>query len=472
MIRLPDKPIIETVDENTTLFVTHKEIIDGEETEGVRKVKVKALSEELKYHYGYASSIVLPSEKANAIQLTDTKKAPLVDYQIYGNSAQDGTPTPNNPVEINSVGTIVTDETSEHYGKYEIPVTVYGKNIALLNLLMDASAYSGKITDNADGSITVAAGENKSASYINIRANSKITFKNDATVTISCVGANSNVYLSITATIGGVSNPAIINSSTKSVTYTVSKGDSVRLFLQCPPSQTVTNSITVYPQLEFSSKATEYEQFIEPITYNIYLDEPLRRIPKYYSGEESDIYDYIDFKKGVVVRNIAEGSVPTTGNNFDWNSGNGRRYIFTLSNKKYGSSITTVGHFNLGTVKQNVSGGVNSNTLQAYSGSSGLYWHLDFSVCGLDGTEEKAVAEAAFRNWLKTVDTTFTYVLKTPTETKVNFPEIIANYPTTTILCGSEIQVVYEADTTNAYNNLKSELDIIKRAIIELGGME
>ena len=53
----------------------------------------------------------------------------MKNYEIYGNSIQNGTPSPDNPVEIQSVGDLVTDEASEYYGKYDIPITVAGKNL-------------------------------------------------------------------------------------------------------------------------------------------------------------------------------------------------------------------------------------------------------------------------------------------------------------------------------------------------------
>ena len=49
------------------------------------------------------------------------------DYSIYGSSIQDGTPTPDNPVEVQSVGDLVTE--GEHAGKYKIPVNVRGRNL-------------------------------------------------------------------------------------------------------------------------------------------------------------------------------------------------------------------------------------------------------------------------------------------------------------------------------------------------------
>jgi len=56
------------------------------------------------------------------------------------------------------------------------------------------------------------------------------------------------------------------------------------------------NTPGVEIQLEEGSVATEYEPYVEPITTNIYLDEPLRKV-----GTTSD---YIDFANKNVVRNI------------------------------------------------------------------------------------------------------------------------------------------------------------------------
>ena len=66
------------------------------------------------------------------------------DYSIYGSSIQDGTPTPDNPVEVQSVGDLITE--GEHTGKYKIPVNVNGANAA--NIYLDEPLR--KIDDKAD----------------------------------------------------------------------------------------------------------------------------------------------------------------------------------------------------------------------------------------------------------------------------------------------------------------------------------
>ena len=46
----------------------------------------------------------------------------VIDYKISGNSVRDGNPTPDAPVEVQSVGDLVTE--GEQAGKYKIPVIV------------------------------------------------------------------------------------------------------------------------------------------------------------------------------------------------------------------------------------------------------------------------------------------------------------------------------------------------------------
>lgn len=50
----------------------------------------------------------------------------VLDYKIYGNSVQNSTPATDTPIDIQSVGDLVTDTASEYYGKYDIPLYVGG----------------------------------------------------------------------------------------------------------------------------------------------------------------------------------------------------------------------------------------------------------------------------------------------------------------------------------------------------------
>ena len=71
-----------------------------------------------------ANAIRINSAEGYPCEFDNSKGRVLKDYKLYGNSIQDGTPTPDNPVEVQSVGDLVTDAESEHYGKYDIPIVV------------------------------------------------------------------------------------------------------------------------------------------------------------------------------------------------------------------------------------------------------------------------------------------------------------------------------------------------------------
>ena len=77
--------------------------------------------EDLVFEQGYIR------EQTGTLPLTTEYQATgrnLLQYQIYGNTIQNGTPTPTSPVAIESVGDLVTDSSDPNYGKYKIPVTV------------------------------------------------------------------------------------------------------------------------------------------------------------------------------------------------------------------------------------------------------------------------------------------------------------------------------------------------------------
>ena len=58
------------------------------------------------------------------LTLENSKYGKIKNYEISGNSVQDGEPTPEAPIQIESVGDLVTDEADINFGKYKIPVIV------------------------------------------------------------------------------------------------------------------------------------------------------------------------------------------------------------------------------------------------------------------------------------------------------------------------------------------------------------
>lgn len=200
---------------------------------------------------------------------------PVLDYKIYGNSVQDGTPSPENPIEVQSVG----DKT---------------KNLWNGDVEQGAVVNTGALSDS------------------NTRIRSKpIKVVGGLEYTIS-----SNLYVRIVCCYkDGKFISTIVDKGAsqmrKITTFIVPDGaDTIRIsfILDTTGTSNVTPDMIKDAMLELVSEATPYEPYgykipvvvsaenHEPITTNIYLDEPLRKI--------GDYADVIDFERGVVERKI------------------------------------------------------------------------------------------------------------------------------------------------------------------------
>ena len=326
------------------------------------------------------------------LTLPNAISKPLVDYSIYGNSIQDGTPSPENPVEVQSVG----DRTDNLFNENDVTYGYWITDTGSISSLVASVGYDRKISviagkaicaraygekpfniaigyydaDNAfilrvnsmTGSIVSAPPANaaygvvyiasgnisstnpitpeKLASYkivlsygesteyepygyrIPVVVRSKNLFdKNDATV-LGYINSSGNVqsggsgwyttqnFIKCSGIISlhaenGLGNGAYIacynsakvligtvrQSNNNSASVTVQLVSGTKYIKTCCRDNNLDNY-----QLEFGDTATEYETYHEPVTTNIYLDEPLRKI--------GDYYDAIDFNSQTVIRNI------------------------------------------------------------------------------------------------------------------------------------------------------------------------
>ena len=103
----------------------------------------------------------------SAVILTDTADGSLSDIKVYGRSIQDGTPTPDSPIDIVNVG---------NGGTLEVKST--GKNSLPYPYLDTTFEKNGlKFTDNGDGSITV---NGTATAQTNFHLTNKITVDDDS----------------------------------------------------------------------------------------------------------------------------------------------------------------------------------------------------------------------------------------------------------------------------------------------------
>lgn len=168
----------------------------------------------------------------------------------------------------------------EPYGKYKIPIEVSGKN--LINKENSEEGYFINSSGNktATGSYGLAVTEK-----IYVKPSTTYVYSGMGNVTGATVMRTGYQY-------DAAGNPinAISSSNGTAIKFTT-EANCAYVLLQYV-------ILEEKPMLEEGTAATEYEPYVEPTTYNIFLDEPLRCI--------SGVCDTIDFKTKNLTRNIKE----------------------------------------------------------------------------------------------------------------------------------------------------------------------
>ena len=219
----------------------------------------------------------------------------MKQLEVYGNCLQSQTPSPDNPSEIQSVGDLITDTGSEYYGKYKIPITVRGKNLFDKDHALVFNGYfsGGKIVNyNPTVSdlaiICISCKPNTSYTISRQIQSKRFRFAS------STMPPGTDTILNTFSAYDNQMNGIITTGENDIYLYVWFYNKTVDIGYTY---QEIMNGI----QIEEGVIATEYEPHIEPITQNIYLDEPLRKV--------GDYADYIDFKNQKVVRKVKEEDI-------------------------------------------------------------------------------------------------------------------------------------------------------------------
>ena len=378
-----------------------------------------------------SNAIRIKSAEGYPCVFDNSKGRPLKDYKIYGNSIQDGTPTPESPVEVQSVGDLVTDTASEYYGKYDIPITVTGKNLIKYPYYHTTRTVNGVTwTDNGDGTITASGTPTDNTSFflanrMSISTNTKYCF--------SGIDGTSNIMLNVTlydennTFVADLSNTNTSNSLAFDTTDYPSA--IYARFLIKRKKNGVEVSGTIKPQLELGTTATEYEPYKGSITEHIYLDEPLRKF--------KDYADYIDFKKGTVVRNITAGVLDGSEG---WGTSGTRYYYYNtkLNIKCLGNEVTGIRSNALPSVAWNWIR--NSGTgIATYSGTTGGAYNnrIDIRADSL----WKNVAEA--KEYMANNPIHYIAPCLEPVEEDIELPKILTQKGSNIITAATAIQPSY-----------------------------
>ena len=247
----------------------------------------------------YVNSMkIIWSAIAHPLSIVSKRKGALKDYRIYGNSIQGGTPTSEAPIEIQSVGELITE--GEYEGKYKIPIIVRGKNYFDLDKI-PFNTSTTQPYNNGLKAMKTAAINSTNKIPIDLPVDKPICFTMDI-VDFQINGTSDRIgirfYNSENTMVKSMQFIATI--AKKAYSFTPSEDISyIQFYFQSNNSSNAVGDYVTMDNIMLRCEGDDtFEPYIEPQNFDIYLDAPLRKIGEYE--------DYIDFDKGVVVRNVGK----------------------------------------------------------------------------------------------------------------------------------------------------------------------
>ena len=266
-------------------------------------------------------------EDSGSTPLTTSHEAigkDLKGYKVYGNSIQDGTPTPSSPIEIESVGdkTVNVMPSAEKSIKQENGITIECDGFGTY-IITGTASYDTTIYFDLKSSFTIPVSKSNGGEGTMSLFNSD----SSPSVYIYFMNNSSTIDYWILYQINRISNSYLTQGGKKcnKIGLKVLEGKTVNMTV----SPVFTND-GIYP-----SESIPYGYKI-PITVsdgtnstttNIYLSEPLRKI--------GDYADYIDFKNQKIIRTIEEKIITGTEAWSDVSGSSKKYYRFNIGNYGY-----------------------------------------------------------------------------------------------------------------------------------------
>jgi len=379
---------------------------------------------------GNTSQVVIPAEEgleAEGTSITLTDVIPTKENYIIlkGNTSQNGTPTPDNPVNVNVVS-----------GDNEI--VVCGKNLIPFPY-QGSTRTDGSLSwvVNDDGTILVnGTNDTGSTKYFNLQYNNGIQLK-AGTYTIS-VGSTSNIRATVAKWGDNTNVIALLSPNTSDTTFTLTEDMIVTIVLAINNGLSV-NNILVKPMLEKNTSSTTYEPYtrntyhinlgtIELCKIGTYQDKLIKSNDKWYWYREI----------GKVVLNGSEN----WGNFHIESSGLGRA-IVESTNVYFDSDTPSILASNMKGVKYSSSWNNTYDCIASYNNNR----FIAYLKNATDLTSFKAI--------LSNSNSIVKYVLSTPTYTEITDTNLI-----------NQLNALYNAtiyETTNISsipNDLEPFIDI------------
>lgn len=428
-----------------------KATIPEDYTEMVKKVDVLERTK---------APAIMQTATGKFLQIEDSADAPVAGLKVFGKGIQNGTPTPDSPVEIEIPGS-----------DGEIDIKIYGKNLIDLNLL---NVSKSKVNIEIQGSVikfTPTADGNAYAG--NINTNDSALWPYDKQLLIPVNGISEIKYL--------ISNPyfndnyvQFYDSNYYSMSYKQYRGNSGTIEVQDQSAYMAFRIGNAFAKVADGTQETtvmiynpiyneEFEPFKSPQTVSISSHNGLPGIPVDSGGNYTDsdgqqwICDEVDFTRGKYVQRVQK--VVYDGSEFWSKAGTYvERYYRTLNPDglpnqglsnyfAYLSGGETAGKFTINNVGTSV--GFAFKTVGA--GTSVEDWKDWLNQRNIEGKP-----------------LILYYCLLNPIETDLSEEELTAyaalrtNYPTTVVTSDADpavdMEVEYVADTKTYIDNKFAEL--------------
>lgn len=410
------------------------------------------------------SNSIISSASGDIVTLNDSSDKGIANIYVYGKTIQNGTPTPEAPIALNSTG----DNGS-------LTVTVCGKN-----LLKPRSSYTQNgitYTANTDGSVSVRGTASDTAYYVTSLNFPVGTYIVNGAPSGSKIG-ELDMYINARDINTGASIGSSIARDADDAKhlqqFTIKQYCKLECILRVGKGKTV--DAIFYPMIRHASVTDDtYESYKEAQTLPVFTPNNLRGIPVTSGGNYTDstgkqwVCDYVDLNKGVYVQRVYRYAFTgqETINSFDSGKTLGRDIkqlglpSCVVPKKASGSNVSPMlcTHEAVTTQDElkNGSGGIAvavwNNTQYLYF--SGTYYE---DINGLKTAMAEAYASGNPYVWM--------YALEEPIETPLTanqlayFAAIHTNYPNTTINTDSQagLEVDYVADTKLYIDNKFNEL--------------
>ena len=377
-----------------------------------------------------SSAAILCHAQGLAVTLFDASNRPLKGLTLYGKTTQNGTPTPDAPIALKSVG-----------ADGNIVVTVAGKNF-LNNNCVSVTRNGVTFTVNEDGSIK-ASGTASQDTYIKV---GEAVLESGVKYTLSgCPsGGSTTTYMLYNNSKGiydlGSGNSFTADGSVYEVWLKIGSG--------CP-----TSNLLFKPMLRLADTSAEYEPYQNQILA-VATSNGLNGL-----GEDRD---YIDFQKGVSVQRVFTKAFDGTEN---WTSYYDKMFRLALPFASTANPATahgrcshypTIDHYTAFTNRENA-GYLSYDT----TGTT-----LDI-VDNINGNGDVAAFKAFLaEQYAAGTPVTVQYTLLEPIETSLTAEELAAyavlhtNKPNTVVTndAGAEMALAYVADTKAYIDNKLAQL--------------